>query len=305
MKSIVITGGLGRIGSKLALHLRASGHDVSVIGRTPSNSEVRGYLVEQGIGVHLAECLEDPQSCEELFSGACAVVHLACSSNPAISEQDPWTDMDRNVKGTLGLFELAQRTRVEQFVFASSGGTVYGSMGTFPSPETATPHPIGMHGAMKLACENYLTAFARRGETRLKILRIANPYGMRLGSRQQGFIDVAIANLHAARPVEIWGDGSVRRDYLHVDDLCSAFVKALQCDDQFTINIGSGQDHSLNDIVEELGHHFDLTDRIVRHEGRPIDVPLSVLDVALAREKLDWSPSIPLARGIALAVKGE
>ena len=122
---------------------------------------------------------------------------------------------------------------------------------------------------MKLAGENYLTAYARRGETRLKILRIPNPYGMRLGSRQQGF------------------------------------MKALQCDDQFTINIGSGQHYSLNDIVKELGHHFDLTDRIVRHEGRPIDVPHSVLNIALAREKLHWSPPIPLARGIALAVKGE
>jgi UDP-glucose 4-epimerase len=304
MRSVLITGGLGRIGQKLAPRLHAAGYHTTVVGRPTSNPDVRNHLVEQGIDVQHAECLDDPQSCKDLFQRADAIIHLACSSNPALSEHDPWTDVSRNIKGTLRLFELAQQAHVEQFVFASSGGTVYGSTTTFPSPETAVPHPIGMHGAMKLACEQYLAVFSRRGGTRLKILRIANPYGMTRGIRQQGFIDVAIANLRAGHPITIWGDGSVRRDYLHIDDLCSAFLKTLQCNDQFTVNIGSGEHHSLNDIIDELGHHFDLTNKVSWERARPVDVPLSVLDNTLAKNQLDWSPVILLPHGIELAVHG-
>jgi len=274
------------------------------VARPSSVADVGNPVVAQGIDIHRADCLDDPQSCAVLFRDADAVIHLACSSNPAISEHDPWTDIDHNIQGTLRLFELAQQMHVEQFIFASSGGTVYGLTPIFPSPETIVPQPIGMHGAMKLACEHYLAAFARRAETRLKILRIANPYGMTGGIRQQGFIDVAIANLQAGHPITIWGDGSVRRDYLHIDDLCTAFSQSLLCDEQFIVNIGSGQHRSLNDIIEELNHHFDLAGRVVWDAARAVDVPLSVLDITRACEKLDWSPSISLARGIALAVHG-
>lgn len=302
MSSVVVTGALGRIGQKLTARLSRAGYDVIAIGRPDANSFLHNRPTERGVRVHLVDCLGDPESCQALFSNTSAVIHLACSSNPSISELNLWADIDRNLKGTLRLFELAQRAGVEQFLFPSSGGTIYGAAAQRPTPETALPQPIGLHGSMKLACEQYLTALARRGTTQLKILRIANPYGMSTSAKQQGFIDVALNNLRNNRPVVIWGDGSVRRDYLHIDDLTTAFVAAVNNPGSFTVNVGSGMDHSLHDIVLELGRHFDLTGRIVFEPARSVDVPLSVLDVQLARKLLGWSPEISLPDGIERAV---
>lgn len=302
MNSVVVTGALGRIGQEAVTHLSMAGYNVIAISRPGPDYGLHPRYKDNNVRVHLKDCLGDPESCRLLFAKADAVVHLACSSNPSISEAQPWDDINQNLVGTLKLFQIAQSEGVQQFLFPSSGGTVYGKTTQLPTPETALPSPISLHGSLKLATEHYLTALARRSTTHLKILRIANPYGMASGSKQQGFIDVALAKLRASRPIVVWGDGNVRRDYLHIDDLTAAVIASLQREASFTVNIGSATAHSLHEILTELGRHFELEGRVFFEPARSMDVPVSVLDIQLARELLAWSPRITLADGIKRAV---
>src|ERR1700682_698905 len=215
MRHVLITGASGRIGGVLMGALARDGMRISAVSQGCDRArldELRRAGPDRAV---CAECLSAPECLREFLDGVDDVIHLACASNPALSQADPLADLKLNVAGTLGCFLVCQAMGVRRFVFPSSGGSIYGNADTIPTPESTLPAPIGMHGAMKLACEHYLRAAAYGGSTYLQILRISNPYGMISGPYQQGFIDVAIASLKAGRPISLWGDGTVVRDYLH------------------------------------------------------------------------------------------
>ncbi len=248
--------------------------------------------------LHL-DCLESPELFGQHIQEGDTVIHLACSSDPTISQADPSLDIQTNVLGTLAVLRESVARRARRFVFASSGGTVYGpAIGRAAIREDVPLEPISMHGAMKSATEKYLRATAYGTDIVLQILRISNPYGLMSGTQRQGFIDVAIQTLKAGEKLSVWGDGSVVRDYLYVDDLRSAFELTLKNESSFTLNIGSGVGSSINEIIDLLACHFDLADRVDRLPGRPIDVPRNVLDISAARSTLGWEPTVALAEGI-------
>ena len=297
---VLITGGTGRIARALAPHLRSLGYSVFVTDRSgPSGSvsDVAGCTV-----LHL-DCFESPELFGRHIHEGDAVIHLACSSDPAISQADPSSDVRTNLLGTLAVFRECVARGAGRFVFASSGGTVYGpAIGRRAIREDAPLAPISMHGAMKSAAETYLRAAAHGADILLQILRISNPYGLVSGTRRQGFIDVAIQTLRTGGTLTVWGDGSVVRDYIFVSDLLAAFETTLNNESSFTLNIGSGVGTAINDIIELLAAHFALVDRVDRVPGRPIDVARNVLDVSAARAVLGWEPVVALAEGIRRSV---
>jgi UDP-glucose 4-epimerase len=297
---VLITGGTGRIARALAPHLRSLGYLVFVTIRPGSSGTVDD--VAGCTALHL-DCLQSPESFGEHVQEGDTVIHLACSSDPAASQADPAADIEINLMGTLGLLRQSVAKGAKRFVFASSGGTVYGkSSGSDAIREDAPLEPISMHGAMKAASELYLRSAASSSDILLQILRISNPYGLATGSRRQGFIDVAIEALKRGDTIKIWGNGSVVRDYIYITDLLTAFECVLHNDRSFTLNVGSGVGASINDIVELLATHFDLTNRTDRLPGRPIDVPRNVLDVSAARSVLGWRPVVDLPEGIRRVV---
>ena len=299
---VLITGGTGRIARALAPRLRSLGHSIFVTERS-----VRPHSVSEDpeCTVLHVDCFQSPALFGQSVREGDTVIHLACSSDPMISQVDPLADIRTNLSGTLALFRESMARGARRFVFASSGGTIYGpANGRDTIPEDAPLEPISMHGAMKSATETYLRAAAHGCDIVLQILRISNPYGLLGGPQRQGLIDVAIRTLRSGGRLSVWGDGSVVRDYLYVTDLLSAFELALQNESSFTLNVGSGVGASVNQIIELLARHFDLTDRVDRLPGRPIDVARNVLDISAAQRVLGWSPTVALAEGIRRAVSG-
>jgi UDP-glucose 4-epimerase len=297
-RTCVILGGGGFIGTAVAERLLADGWRVRIFERP-------GVRMPSRIADRLDWVAGDFQAAGDLapaLEGVDAVVHLVSTMLPKSSNEAPLQDVETNVLATLRLLSLMVERRIRKIVFASSGGTVYGVPGSVPISEDHPTQPEVSYGITKLAIEKYLYLYGRLHGLQPVSLRISNPYGG--GQRIDTAQGAVAAFLHRAlrgEAIEIWGDGSVTRDYLHVNDVATAFSRALDHEGPNQVfNIGSGQGVSLNELATaietELGCH--LARRYL--PGRSFDVPVSILDNSRARAELRWSPSIPLAEGLRM-----
>jgi len=189
---------------------------------------------------------------------------------------------------------------VRKLVFISSGGTVYGVPKYLPVDEMHPTDPIVSYGVIKLAIEKYLHIFEQMHGIKSITLRVANPYGERQRiETAQGAVGVFLHNAMNSLPIDIWGDGNVIRDYIHVSDVAAAFVKALEYDgSQKVFNISSGVGISLNQLIDTL--EKSLGKPIARRylPSRPFDIPVSILSNELAQKELKWMPLISMQDGI-------
>ncbi len=178
-------------------------------------------------------------------------------------------------------------------VFASSGGAVYGVTGSDPIGEDTQTNPISPYGVAKLTAERLLLD---AGHT---VLRIANPYGpYQDGARGQGLLAAIVQRIRADQDIAIWGDGSVVRDYIHVDDVVAALALAATAHGQHRIfNVGSGVGRSVLDVVSDLGRIAGVMPRLTFHSARPADVPVNVLDCTRLLA-LGWQPRVEWHDGL-------
>jgi UDP-glucose 4-epimerase len=233
-------------------------------------------------------------------SGCDVIFHLISTTLPKNSNENPLYDVETNLSGTLNVLEAARTTGASRIIFASSGGTVYGVPIQIPIPETHPTNPICSYGIVKLTIEKYIQLYHTLHGLNYLILRIANPFGE--GQRPdvaQGAVAVFLHRALKDRPIEIWGDGTVVRDYLYISDVIDAFMRALDYDGNSRImNIGATRGHSLNDLMrameDVLGRPLERT----HLPARPFDVPVNVLDSTLAKELLGWEPRVPLRDGL-------
>jgi UDP-glucose 4-epimerase len=191
-------------------------------------------------------------------------------------------------------------------VFASSGGTVYGKLQHVPVCEDHPLTPITAYGAGKATTELYLGLYRALHDVDCRIARIANPYGAGQNlARGQGAATTFLHHAVTDRPIVIWGDGEVVRDYVHVIDVATAMVAlalAPRLDEFYTFNIGSGTGVSLNSIIVELESLLGRRLDVRRESARPFDVPVSVLDISRARNVLGWAPRLTFSEGMARAM---
>jgi UDP-glucose 4-epimerase len=190
---------------------------------------------------------------------------------------------------------------VQKIIFISSGGTVYGTPHYLPIDEQHPTNPLVSYGITKLTIEKYLQMFESLHGIKAITLRVANPYGERQRiETAQGAVGVFLHRALKDTPIEIWGDGSVTRDYIHISDVAEAFLQAINYTGTKRIfNISSGLGISLNELIGLLENVLGKS--IVRHylPARPFDVPVSVLSNALAKEHLQWSPLTSMSNGIS------
>jgi UDP-glucose 4-epimerase len=193
------------------------------------------------------------------------------------------------------------KAAVRKVVFASSGGTVYGVARSLPIAETHPLDPINAYGFSKVMVEKCLGLYQHQFGIDHTILRIANPYGERQRSGTgQGVIAAWMDAVRRKSGVEIWGDGSVVRDYVYIQDVVKALLLAVEeSTGEKVINIGSGVGHSLVDVHGMLervvGHDIPITFA----DRRSADAPANVLDVSLAKSALAWRPEMSLEDGLA------
>lgn len=285
---ILVLGGCGFIGSHVVDALLARGHDVAVFDRGPE--KFREPL--PGVSYFHGDFADDMLLAEAL-SGVQAVIHLISTTFPGTANLNPKADVADNLIRTLALLEMMASLGISRLIYMSSGGTVYGVPERDPIPEDHPLRPINSYGIVKVAIESYLSMYARNAGLQTAAVRAANPFGPRQGHvGVQGVISTFLNKVLQDKPIEIWGDGSVVRDYLHVRDLADLCADLCASEVTGPINGGSGAGRSLNEVVAAISAVTGRQIAPVFRPGRALDVPRSVLDISRARDLLGWTPRI-------------
>jgi len=289
-----ILGAGGFLGTNLSRALVHQGHSVRAFGRRMTFPDAL-----QGCD-WIPGDFTDSASVASAIDGCEVVFHLVTATTPANANVDKIADLNANVINTLHLLNACRETGVRRVVFVSSGGTIYGIPNQVPTPETASTNPITAYGISKLAIEKYLGLYQHLYGLEYRVLRLANPFGpFQTALKNQGVIGAFARGVLAGKPIEIWGDGSVTRDYVYVDDVVEALVLAATHEGLGRIfNIGSGEGRSLNDIVAAIVGLLGEKIPVNYCPGRPVDVPVSVLDTALAQKELGWRARTPFEEGL-------
>jgi UDP-glucose 4-epimerase len=297
MKSLVLGGG-GFLGSHVVEQLLKAGHDVRVFEKE--------YVGKDNVE-HLLSDIEwvegdftNPAHLKPIVKGVDYIVHSIGTTQPKTSNENPVYDIASNLIPTLYLLEAAKAEGVRKVVFFSSGGTVYGVPKSIPITEEHPTEPICSYGIQKLAIEKYFNLYHRLYQIDYGILRFSNPYGERQRPHaSQGAITVFLHKALKNEPIEIWGDGSVTRDYFYVSDLADAVVSLLRVKSEHKIfNIGSGKGLSLLELVKNIEEVIGRKANVHFTSARTFDVAVNVLDISRAKEELLWSPQIGLQEGL-------
>ena len=301
MKFTVFGGG-GFIGSAIVDRLLGEGHAVRVFER-PRVAPYRDFLPDEKLGWGTGDMLS-AHDVASAIDGSDSVIHLVSSTLPKSSNDDPAYDVSTNVIATLNLLDAMVAKGIKRITFISSGGTVYGTPKYVPIDEQHPTEPEVSYGIVKLTIEKYLQLYQRLHGIRAIVLRVANPYGERQRiETAQGAVGVFLHRALSGQAVDIWGDGTVMRDFIYVGDVAEAFVRATTYQgDASVFNVGSGVGTSLNDLVQAIGEVVGRPVQCNYLPGRAIDVPVSVLDCSLAKREFGWSPAVTLPSGLAATV---
>ena len=298
MASCLVLGGAGFIGSHLAEALLQAGHRVRIFDR-PHLDRLPAFLQRGEFEVFTGDFL-NPRTLSPALEGSEIVFHLVSTTLPKTSNDNPMYDVESNVMGTLRLLELCRQQGVRKVVFASSGGTVYGVPRSVPIDESHPTDPICSYGIHKLAIEKYLQLNHRVHGLDYCVVRPANLYGPRQRlDIAQGAVAVFLDRALRGKPIQVWGDGSVVRDYLYVGDAAEALLKAAAFEGEPRLfNIGSGAGTSLTQLIKEIEALLGRAVPVEYTAARSLDVPANVLDASLARRHLGWTPRTSLAEGL-------
>jgi UDP-glucose 4-epimerase len=298
-KKFLILGGAGFIGSHLCDALLLAGHSVRLFDRVGVQPH-RVFGAKEEVE-HIQGDFGSEAEMQHAVSGCQVVFHLVSTTLPKSSNDDPVYDVESNVVGTLRLLEATRLANVQKIVFVSSGGTVYGIPKAVPISESHATEPVSSYGIGKLMIEKYLHLHQVLYSLDYSVLRLANPFGERQRANSaQGAVAVFLNRAINNTPIDIWGDGSVVRDYVYISDVTAALLKAAEYHGKERIfNIGSGQGKSLNEILSAI--ESLLLKPVARQylAGRSFDVPINVLDVSHARKHLLWAPVVSFESGLA------
>lgn len=294
--NVLVLGGNGFIGSHLVDVLLRKGSRVRVFDRSSGCHKRTHPNIEYHIG-----SFDDSAQVAEALQDVDLVYHLISTSVPSTSNLDPVADINGNLIGTVQLLQQMVKLNVKRIVYLSSGGTVYGNPSVEDVSEKHPLRPICSYGVIKVAIENYIHMFKQLYSIEPIVLRPSNPYGPRQGHvGVQGVIPTFLKRLINHEPIQIWGDGSVVRDYLYIDDLISLCIKAGFSEYIGTFNAGSGVGYSLNELLAVIqkisGEKLDVK----YLPGRSFDVKKITLDIEKARNEFAWKPEIGIETGISM-----
>jgi UDP-glucose 4-epimerase len=297
--SFLVLGGGGFVGTNLCRRLIASGARVRAFGhgRTFAD-ELAGVEWHQGEFEDTAALTSAITSCDVVF-------HLIQGTTPYSANLDMAGDLRHSVVPTLALLDACRKASVKRVVFISSGGTVYGAAKEIPTRETAPTDPITSYGIVKLTIEKFLALYEHLHGLSFRVLRVANPFGpFQLPAKNQGLIAMLLSRAINRQTTQIWGDGSVVRDYVFIDDLVDALrAAAFDASAERIFNIGSGRGHSVRDVIAAVEAELGAPVPVEWSPGRPIDVPVSVLSIERARNVLGWTPRTEFAEGLRQTVR--
>ena len=296
----VVVGASGFIGSHLVDGLLAAGYRVKALSRHLPGLISSAAQADPALSLQPLS-MADGLALQQALEGADLVFHLASGSLPQSSNRDPQADVEANLLGALKLLEAARLAQVRRLVMVSSGGTVYGVPQQVPIPETHPTDPTCSYGITKLAIEKYVALYRQLHGLDGVVLRVANPYGERQRlDAAQGVVPVFLGKALRGEPLQIWGDGTTVRDFLHISDVVAALLAAARLEGgERLFNVGSGEGLSLNQLVALLEATLERPLEVHYLPSRGFDVPTNVLCIERARQQLGWSPQVPVAEGLS------
>jgi UDP-glucose 4-epimerase len=300
MKALV-TGGAGFIGSNLVDVLLARGDEVTVVDNLATGKrENLDAALGNGAALEDVDIREGDAVGEVVGRTQPDVIfHLAAQIDVRKSVADPAADARINVEGTANMLSAAQAHGVPRFVNTSTGGAIYGEGRQLPAPEDHPVAPEAPYGLSKFCAEQYCEIFTRLHGLSTVSLRYGNVYGPRqdpLG--EAGVIAIFCGKLLDGGRATIFGDGTQTRDYVYVDDVVDANLRAAQSDASGPINIGLGKEKSVLDIVDVLKQHAPNGFEPEHAPERPGEVQHIALDPSRAREELGWEAMVELDEGL-------
>ena len=299
---IIVTGGAGFIGSHVADKYIEAGHDVIIIDNLSSgkkeniNPKAKFYNVD----------IKDTRKIPEIFEKEKPdiVNHHAAQIDVRKSVSDPVFDANVNIIGSINLLENCKKHNVKKFVFASSGGTIYGECSDTPPDENSPYLPMSPYGIAKLSVEYYMNYYSKTYQLKTIALRYGNVYGPRQDPHgEAGVVAIFSERMLKNEDVYIFGDGKQMRDYVYVEDVARANLLVLNHNENLTLNIGTSRATSVIEL-------FEMMKKISNYKKSPIFKPArtgelfkSFLDIKKAKEKIGWQPLFNLEEGLKKTIE--
>lgn len=298
MKKILVTGGAGFIGSHLVDKLIALKYKVVVIDDLSSgkkenvNKEAKFYKID--ITNRKIASIFKKENFDYVF-------HLAAQKNLRKSVDDPVYDAQINILGSLNLLENCVKYKIKKFIFASTGGAIYGEAKTIPTPEGYPEQPTSPYGIAKLAVDKYLYFYHLVHKLPFISLRLANVYGPRQDPEgEAGVVAIFIDRILKNKQPIINGDGRQTRDYVYVNDVVESAMLALKRNQIGYYNIGTAEETSVNQLFGKIVKISQKKIKEVHGPAKQGEQQRSCLDYQKSKKELGWKPTILLNRGLKL-----
>ena len=297
MAKALVVGANGFLGSHLVDELARRGHEVTAFDRFSSVTPIyaaRGVRQITGDFMNHSDVVEALHGQELLF-------HFVSTTTPASAENDPTVDIRTNIASTVELLDFSVKAGIKKIFFASTGGAIYGENNAQKLDEHALAEPVSPYAIGKLAIEGYLRYFRAKHGLDSVSFRISNPYGPRQRpNKKQGVIPIFLHRIHQGLPITVFGDGSMVRDYVYVEDAVRMIGESVDRGTQQSLyNVGSGTGATLSELLAVIK---SVTGIVPKIEVKPVPstyVSRVVLDTTRFRSEFDYGQFTSIEAGVA------
>ena len=298
--NIILLGAAGFIGTNLTLALaKDSENQITVVSRRRSSfADVEAMALSN---VRFLECdLVSEPDFAPMLSGQDVVYHLLSTTVPSTSNLQISQELGANVVLSARLFEACAVCGVKKVVFFSSGGTVYGKAASCPLQEDTPTNPITSYGIQKLTIEKLLYLYHHMYGFDYRIIRLANPYGpWQRPNGVLGAVTTFTYKVLAREPITVYGDGSVVRDFIYIDDAVRGILNIVNGNaEEHIFNLGSGHGTSIREVLDTIHRVLGARPEILWRDARTVDVPVNYLDISRYEAACGLLNPIPLEEGI-------